>query len=167
MAIYPHKVDYCDTCPRIRSKIHEKQTTINRKLQGGNALPKEIKTKCAKQWVRICELEIKSSKTEAKKDELSTLKHCLMLLLSAEYQMLKLLPYWGRSPQPGSTYYLQKLLYDLLEIVDHHDNSDAVYIFNKRVGHQTADHTFSYLLHYLKSTGKSSQLGITCSCVSR
>ena len=126
MAIYPHKVDYCDTCARIKSTIHEKQTTINRKLQNGNALPEEIKTievekqalenelqthrdvareslqyykeseeKCAKQWARICELEVKSSKTEAEKDELSTLKHCFTLLLSADYQMQKLLPYWG------------------------------------------------------------------------
>ena len=68
--------------------------------------------------------------------------------------MQKLLPRWGRSPQPGSTYYLQKLSYDLLGIVDHRDNSAAVYILDERVGHKTADHTFSYLLHYLKSTGK-------------
>ena len=115
---------------------------------------KEAEEKCTQQWARICELEVKSNKTEAEEDELSTLKHCCMLLSSADYQMQKLLPYWGRSPQPGSTYYLQKLSYNLLGIVDHRDNSAAVYIFGERVGHKTADHTFSYLLHYLKSTGK-------------
>jgi len=29
-----------------------------------------------------------------------------------------------------------------------------MYIFDERVGHKTADHTFSYILRYLKSTGK-------------
>ena len=80
----------------IKSKIQEKQTTINRKLQSGNALPEEIKAiegekealenelqvhrtvaresfqyykevqeKCTQQWARICQLEVKSNKTEA------------------------------------------------------------------------------------------------------
>jgi len=60
-------------------------------------------------WERICEIEAKPSKTQALEEELSTLKHCFTLLLSANFQMQKLLHYWGRSPQPGSTYYLQKL----------------------------------------------------------
>ena len=68
--------------------------------------------------------------------------------------MQKLVPYWGISPQPGSTYYLQKLSYDLFGIVDHKDESSAVYIFDERVGTKTADHTISYILHYLKSAGK-------------
>ena len=107
----------------IKSKIQEKQTTINRKLQSGNALPEEIKAvegekealenelqvhrtmareylqyykvqeKCTQQWARICQLEVKSNKTEAEEDELSTLKHFFTLLLSADYQMQKLLPH--------------------------------------------------------------------------
>ena len=36
---------------------------------------KESEEKCAKQRARICELEVKSSKTEAETDELSTPKH--------------------------------------------------------------------------------------------
>lgn len=60
--------------------------------------------------------------------------------------MQKLVPYWGSSPQPGSTYYLQKLSYDLFRIVDHRDESSAVYIFDERVGTKTADHTISYIL---------------------
>ena len=40
--------------------------------------------------------------------------------------MQKLVPYWGISPEPGSTYYLQKLSYDLFGIVDHRDESSAV-----------------------------------------
>lgn len=138
VAIYPHKVDYCDRCAMIKSQVQEKQTTINRKLQSGNEIKaleedkrmlenelqahrdvareslqyySEMKKKCTQQW-EISEIEAKPSKTQA-------LKHCFTLLLSTDFQMQKLLPYWGRSPQPGSTYYLQKLSYDLLGIVDH------------------------------------------------
>jgi len=42
------------------------------------------------------------------KEKLVTMKHKFNLVLSADYQMGKLVPYWGQSPQPGSTYYLQK-----------------------------------------------------------
>ena len=65
-----------------------------------------------------------------------------------------LVPHWGSSPQPGSTYYLQKLSYDLLGIADYWDGSSAVYTFDERVGTKTADHTISYLFHYLISLGK-------------
>ena len=41
--------------------------------------------------------------------------------------MNNLLPYWGQSPQPGCTYYMQKVSYDLLGIVDHRDDSGFVY----------------------------------------
>lgn len=85
---------------------------------------------------------------------LEQLKHCFTLTISADYQMQKLVPYWGSSPQPGSTYYFQKLSYDLFRIVDQRDESSAVYTFNKRVGSKTADHTISYILHYLKSVSK-------------
>ena len=112
---------------------------------------KSMKEKCAKQWQAIVEVEEKSPRTDAEEERLKELKHCYTLLLSADYQMQKLIPHWGQSPQPGSTYYLQKLSIDLFGIVDHRDESAAVYIFDERVGHKTADHTISYLLHYLKS----------------
>ena len=82
------------------------------------------------------------------------IKHCFTLTISADYQIQELVPFWGLSPQLGSTYYLQKLFYDLFGIVDHWDESSAVYVFDERVGTKTADHTISYILHYLKSTGK-------------
>lgn len=91
----------------------------------------------------------KSPRTDAEEEKLEGLKHCYTLLHSADYQMQKLVPHWGQSPQPSSTYYLQKLSFDLFGIVDHRDDSASVYIFDKRVGHKTADHTTSYLLHYL------------------
>ena len=68
--------------------------------------------------------------------------------------MQKLVPHWSCSPQPGSTYYLQKLSFDLFGTFNHRDDSAAVYVFDERVGHKTADHTISYILHYMKSSGR-------------
>ena len=58
--------------------------------------------------------------------------------------MQKLVPHWGHSPQPGSTYYLQNLIY-----LDYRDDSAPLYIFDETVGHKTADHTISYILQFL------------------
>lgn len=88
----------------------------------------------------------------AEDEKLQELQHCYTLLIS-DYQMQKLVPHRGRSPQPGSIYYLQKLSFDLFGIVNHRDDSAAVYVFDERVGHKTADHTISYILHYMKSPG--------------
>ena len=168
----------------MKATIQEKQTSINRKLQSGNAdateiaqlekdkqtledivqehkdvareslqYYKEMKEKCCEQWKEITTLDSKCDRSSAEDEQLEQLKHCFTLVISADYQMQKLVPYWGMSPQPGSTYYLQKLSYDLFGIVDHRDGSSAVYIFDERVGTKTADHTISYILHYLKSVG--------------
>ena len=68
--------------------------------------------------------------------------------------MNKLTPYWGYSPQPGSTYYLQKLSHDLLGIVNHSDEaSTAVYVFDERCGLKNTDHTVSYITDYVRESG--------------
>ncbi len=41
--------------------------------------------------------------------------------------MSKMVPHWGYSPQPGSTYYLQKLSHDILGIVNHSNDQSAIY----------------------------------------
>ena len=49
---------------------------------------------------------------------------------------------------------MQKVFYDLLGIVDHREEEGSVYLFNELIGPKNTDHTISYLLHYLKSSGK-------------
>ena len=183
-AIYPHKADYCDYCAKVKATIQKQTSinrklqsgsadateiaqlekdkkTLEDKLQKHKDVAREslqyykdVKTKCCEQWKEITTLDSKSDRSSAEDERLEQLKHCFTLVISADYQMQKLVPYWGLSPQPGSTYYLQKLSYDLFGIVDHRDESSAVYIFDERVGTKTADHTISYILHYLKSVGK-------------
>ena len=67
--------------------------------------------------------------------------------------MSKLLPHWGHSPQPSSTYYLQTVPYDFYGIVDHRDGSGHLYLVNETAGPKNTDHTISYHMHYLKSSG--------------
>ncbi|MCG8626601.1 MAG: hypothetical protein MJE68_31950 [Proteobacteria bacterium] len=104
--------------------MQEKQTTINRKLQSGNVdaaeiqqlesekesletklhkeaahqslqYYKEMKNRYCEQWKEIIDLEEKSEKSSAEEEKLDQLKHCFTLVISADYQMQKLIPYWG------------------------------------------------------------------------
>ena len=68
--------------------------------------------------------------------------------------MQKLVPYWGFSPQPGSTYYQQKLSHDIFGIVNHGTEKTALYIFDETAGPKNTDHTVSYLEHYVCHSGK-------------
>ena len=114
---------------------------------------KSMTEKCKEQWSKIKELEAKSCSAD-EQATLEDLKHGFNLVLSADYQMNKLLPYWGRSPQPGHTYYQQKVSYDVFGIVDHREGAGHVYILSELAGPKNTDHTVSYLLNYLKSTGQ-------------
>ena len=110
----------------------------------------DVTKKCSKEWAEIVELEGKlPDLTGDEEEKLAVMKHKFNLVLSADYQMGKLVPSWGQSPQPGSTYYLQKLNHDVFGIVNHATGSSAVYVFDERVGPKTTDHTVSYITHYL------------------
>ena len=56
---------------------------------------KEMKDRCCKQWKEIVALEQKSDRSSAEEEKLDQLKHCFTLIISADYQMQKLVPYWG------------------------------------------------------------------------
>ena len=66
---------------------------------------------------------ISQNATDSKREreELESLQHSLTLMLSADYQQSKLIPSWGKTEQPGSTYYLQKVSHDIFGIIDHRE----------------------------------------------
>jgi len=97
---------------------------------------------CTIQWTRIAELEAKSNLNEDEIDELAGLKSKFDLVLSVDYQMSKMLPYWGNIAQSSSTYYPQKVSYDIYGIVDHRDESGHLYLLNKTVGPKTPTTAF-------------------------
>jgi len=181
-SVYPHKLDYCDTCAKKKELLRSKQTTLNRICQTGSAdenqqkqienemsqisaelevhceqarkshdYYKEVTDRCNKDWAAICELESKANKNQQENENLEKLRHNFTVVLSADYQMQKLVPYWGQSPQPGSTYYLQKLSHDIFGIVDHRDNHSTIYIFDETVGPKNTDHTISLLTYYIRN----------------
>ena len=181
-AISTHKLDYCDTCAKVKV---QPQTTLNRIRQSGSASIAEqndLETRisslttdleihkdeahqshqyyldttkrCQEEWDLISTLESKEDKTEEELSTLGTLKHGFTLTLSADYQMQKLVPYWEFSPQPGSTYYCQKLSHNIYGIVDHRDRTCMIYIFDETAGPKSADHSVSYLVNYIEKSGR-------------
>ena len=167
------------TRAQLKADMKAKQTALNRIRQSGSATEHEQKeleasistlenqleehksaalssqqnfneavSRCSRELKNIEELE--ASGTDP--DNLASLKHSFTLVISADYQMFKLIPHWGYSPQPGSTYYLQKLSHDIFGIVDHREKKSVVYTLDETVGPKNADHTVSYLAHYLTTS---------------
>ena len=172
-------MDYCDTCARLTSDINAKNATKNRLLQNSQSTPEDIQN--IEEDIHLLEKNLQDHKTDAHKayeyykecikrcqdqwenlvlleesgdsEELECKKHTFTAVLSADYQMSKLIPHWGYSPQPGSTYYLQKLSNDIFGIVDHRRQQSMIYVTPEMYGPKNTEHTVSYLLHYLKNSG--------------
>lgn len=77
--------------------------------------------------------------------ELTIKKNVFTLVLSADYQQAKIIPHWGFSAQPASTYYFQKVSHDVFGIIDHRDDRKHIVLFDERIGPKNTDHTVSYL----------------------
>lgn len=190
-SLFPHKVDYCDQCAEFNRDIQAKQQIINRlRLSGSSTdelkqadaekatimselakhkeearqsllMYKTMTEKCQKNWKEIIELEQKS-RSQDEDRKLEELKRTFTLILSADYQMSKLIPNWGLSPQPGSTYYLQKVSYDVFGIVDHREESNHVYLLSELIGPKNTDHNI-IPISLLKIKWKSSTMGTASS----
>ena len=175
-ALCPHKLDYCDTCAGLKNQIQSSDMRLKRLLQSGSSSSTEIKEietekeqlqsslnthreeasdshKCHNEAVKsVIDLE---KKPDAENDtELQHLKETFILVLCADFQQSKLIPYWGKSPQPGMTYYLQKMSYDVFGIVDCRNDQGYVYLVPETIGPKNTDHTLSYLYHFLCESGQ-------------
>ena len=76
--------------------------------------------------------------------------------MSADYQQAKLIPEWGKTPQPASTYYQMKKSYNIFGIVDHQDDIGHIQLFSEQLGPKNTDHTVSLLQAYIEDV-KSNQ----------
>ena len=76
--------------------------------------------------------------------QLRVKKTVMTVVLSADEQQAKLVPYWGFSAQPASTYYFQ-VSHDAFGIIEHCDEKRHVILLNERIGLKNTDHTVSYL----------------------
>lgn len=102
-------------------KVHREHAAKSRERY------REATEKCTQQWQKINEYLQKLHLSAAEQEELHVLQHCFTLVISADYQQAKLIPYWGETEQPSSTYYLQKVSNDIFGITDHRDNHGYVY----------------------------------------
>ena len=106
-------------------------------------------------WKQVQSLVAKASLTAEEEEELATKKHAFTLILRcADYQQSKLIPYWGNSAQPGSTYYLQKVSHDVFGLVDHRDGQQHITLFDERIGPKNTDHTISIIQGYIDKITK-------------
>ena len=130
--------------------LKEVQETHRQKAQSAHQYYVDVTTRCASEWKEIKDLEEKATRTDDEEEKVAVLKHKFNLVLCADYQQGKLVPYWGMSDHPGSTYYLQKCNHDVFGIVDHGPNSSAVYLFDETIGPKNTDHTLSFLTDYIR-----------------
>jgi len=107
--------------------------------------------RCKSVWKEITELEQKASLSQTDADKLNALKHQFTVVISADYQQTKLVPHWGRTAQPGQTYYFNKVSHNIFRIVDHRTDQNSIYLFDKTIGPKNTDHTISFLKSYLQS----------------
>eukprot|EP00475_Leptophrys_vorax_P037503 TRINITY_DN6476_c0_g1_i2.p1 TRINITY_DN6476_c0_g1~~TRINITY_DN6476_c0_g1_i2.p1 ORF type:complete len:527 (+),score=129.96 TRINITY_DN6476_c0_g1_i2:456-2036(+) len=175
--ICPAKSDYCDNCADFVTKRRSRQTAISRLISCGEE-EKRSQIDEIKAEITDIDREEASHRQEASNArsrynfevddcrqrfsaifdqsdiaEQDRLKEEFVLVLSADFQMSKNLPFFGESPQPGSSYYLQKLTHDLFGIVCHHDvvdNHNYVYLCDELAGGpKNSDHTITFLHSFL------------------
>ena len=125
---------------------------------------KFVTGKCKRDWQAIVSLASRENLDELGESQLQRLKESFVLVLSADYQMTKVIPFWGSSAQPGMTYYQHKVSHDLFGIVDHRDDSNYVSVFDERVGPKNTDHTVSLLSYYLFHSGLVPEW-VKCVCI--
>ena len=157
VALHPSMTDYCDTCKHLKEELSRNQAVLNRLQQSGSAPAGELRArettkeleelvqhksmatksreyyksttdKCKQQWKKIEQLTNQPVLSRSEKEELATTKHCFTATISADFQQSKLIPSWGKTEQPKSTYYLQKFSRDLFGIVNHSTDESVMYI---------------------------------------
>jgi chromosome segregation ATPase len=89
----------------LESKLKEHKKDATKSREHYNTTIAET----GKYWSEILRLTALHSPSQSERDDLKTLKHTFTLTISADYQQSKLIPNWGRTEQPRSTYYLQKV----------------------------------------------------------
>lgn len=176
-AVCPPRTDYCDKCKELKEEINRQATILQRLRHAGNSSDVELLShetlqkeatenlaehksiaqkalehyrftveKCTKEWSAINDLNASA--------RLDQFQDSFELVLSADYQMTKLIPHWGYSDQPGISYYLRKVSHDIFGIVDHRHDSKYVAVFEEQIGPKNSDHTVSILQHYIRHRGE-------------
>jgi len=160
----PPKSDYCDTCAEYDQEIKSARRTLGHYVNSGNG--DQIKIQDAKNRIASYQAllskhhdlaveeqkEYKKAKQSCREKYKSMGENCSEAVLDCDFQMVKLLPHWGKSPQPSKTYYYQKLQHHIFGIVDHRTQKNFVYVTENSIGGaKDSNHVLSHLDHYVKN----------------
>lgn len=145
-AVSPHRTDYCDRCKELNEQIYSNKTILQGLRHSERLLEYEelmeqaemdlaqhkqevlehykfTTEKCKRDWKAIVDLASKNNLSAADQSHLECLQESFILVLSADYQMTKLIPFWGETAQPAISYYLRKVSHNLFGIVDHRNDT--------------------------------------------
>ncbi len=172
-ALSPHKSDYCDYCASLVTEYHKYyKIALNLKnarkcydadVEHNLALARQA-SESKKAHLELCVKELAHQKELNKLcfDGYAGISALLRIdpgldlvghpsvkdfvyVFDADYQMGKVIPQWGSSPQPGATFYMEKYGIDVFGIVRHTDKAGFVYIAGEEVGNKNADFTTTFL----------------------
>ena len=88
----------------MKQELQEELTQHQSTATKSREYYKSTTDKCKQQWKEIVQLTNQSVLSRSEKEELTSTKHCFTATISADFQQSKLVPSWGRTEQPGSTY---------------------------------------------------------------
>jgi len=190
--LHPHNSDYCDVCCELHKRLREREGTLMRYRRLPSSCQDVVAE--AQRDLEAVQERIRAHKQEAAAEraayhasirrvqceqramiragqDIDLLQAAVakcMPLIAIDYMQEQTLPYFGRSAQPGSTYYLQKETIHLFGAVCiqyteradfeyQHPGGNSVFLTSEREdGAKSSDHLLSYLLLILN------QLPIGC-----
>jgi len=171
--ISPLQSDYCDTCAELKQQFESIKRSKQHLIDNGNTQAQYIDYKQTLMDSYQSALSIHTKLAGKEQEEykkctsnssavfknltagtLEARQMCLSkeAVLSCDFQMGKLVPHWGRSAQPGKTYYSQKILHHIFGIVNSTLGKDKFYIIDETVaGEKDSNHVCSHLFEYVQN----------------
>lgn len=128
-------------------KSLEKALQLHRKLADDEQ--KEYKSRIKAVWHQFAEEIIHNSiSADLRRERLCSAMY--EACIAFDFQMGKLVPHWGQTPQPGKTYYSPKVMNHIFGVVNSAFDENCVYLNDETAaGEKDATHVCSYLHHYL------------------
>lgn len=168
--VMPPKADYCDTCAIYREQRNRCATRTQRLRESGSAsggqlallerltsgydeLRKKHVAEAARELDTYRELKSEVVQEEGRATTAlprtaAAIRRFLPYVLSVDFQMGRLVPHFGPSPQPGAFYYRQALVCHTFGVVRHNVQGDLVYLSDEEAsGSKDANHVITYLQH--------------------
>ena len=109
----------------------------------------DLRENSRQSWSNIMQSLDRAVLTRQERLDLQEKMNDFVLVVSADYQMSKLVPHWGNSDQPGESYYLRKYKVDIFGIVNESTKGEQCYLIGEECGNKNTDFTISLLNRYL------------------